>query len=91
MKRNLDVPATASAVNAALKRAGREERICAGKGYVYFHSGEAFSWYTSSIPVCYVRDLTVREALRYVETMSADWQNGYDVKPIKLDWTKVEG
>lgn len=90
MKRDLDVPATASAVNAALKRAGREERICRGNGYVYFHSGDAFRWYTSSIPVCSVRDLTVREALRYVEQFSSDYQNGSDVVPVKLDWAKVE-
>ena len=49
----------AKQVNARLKAAGREERLVAGRGYCYFVGGDAMSWYTSSVPVCYISDLTV--------------------------------
>lgn len=37
---HLDKPATVKAVNAALKRLGREEQLFKGDGYAYFSEGE---------------------------------------------------
>lgn len=48
---------TAAHINRELAKMGIEERITQGRGYVYFHSGDSSSWYSSSIPVCYVSDL----------------------------------
>lgn len=59
---------TAATVNAELKRLGFEERLTQGRGYCYFREGRASGWYTSSVPVCYVRDLTLG---RWIEEHAA--------------------
>ena len=46
-----DKQATVAAVNAELKRLGFAERLRRGRGYFYFHSGEAAGWPSSSVYV----------------------------------------
>jgi hypothetical protein len=61
-------PFTAATINARLRAAGERLAVRQGRGYVYVHDvdggAEACAWFSSSIPVCYVRDLgdTVDEA-----------------------------
>jgi hypothetical protein len=50
---------TAATINRELKKRGIAERIKQGRGYVYFTDGESHAWFSSSIAVCYVRDLVV--------------------------------
>ena len=50
----IDVPATVAAVNAELKRLGCAERLRRGRGYYYFHGGDAAGWYASAV---YVNDI----------------------------------
>ena len=54
---------TATSINRELKKRGIEERIVQGKGYCYFIEGRAHEWFSSSIPVCYTRDLTIERVL----------------------------
>ena len=53
-------------VNAAIKAMGRDERLVAGRGYCYFVEGDAMSWYTSSVPVARISDLSVE---RWIEEL----------------------
>lgn len=48
---------TAATINAALKAQGQPYKVVQGRGYVYIVGGDSHEWYTSSIAVCYVRDL----------------------------------
>jgi hypothetical protein len=41
-------------INAALKMAGREERLVRGRGYYYLAGGDAMGWHSSSIYVCWL-------------------------------------
>ncbi len=52
-------PVSSATVNRLLKALGHSEKLVAGRGYLYFVDGDASSWYSSSVPVCYLRDLTV--------------------------------
>lgn len=45
---------TVARINAALKAAGREERLVHGRGYYYLWHGAAPSWYSSSIYVSHL-------------------------------------
>jgi hypothetical protein len=54
---------TARDVNKVLKEKGIAERLVQGRGYCYFVEGDAQSWFSSSVPVCYVNDFTVEQWL----------------------------
>lgn len=56
------------AVNRKLRELGFKEKVTQGRGYVYFREGEAERWYSSSVPVCYISDLSVK---RWVEEHAA--------------------
>jgi len=61
---NLDRPARrVSDVNAILARAGHNERLVKGDGYVYWAEGDAPNWSETSIYVYRLSDLTIREYL----------------------------
>lgn len=62
---------TARILNKALKDAGIKERLYQGKGYVYFIDGDAHKWYSSSIPICYISQMTVEDALSWHKELSA--------------------
>ena len=53
--------ATTKNVNAAIKALGGKEELVRGNGYLYFSSDEASGWYTSSVPVCYMRHLSLEQ------------------------------
>jgi hypothetical protein len=57
---NKRMKTNAWAVNRELKKLGRKEKITQGRGYVYFRDGDSCGWYTSSVPVCYISDLSVK-------------------------------
>lgn len=46
-------------VNNALKKLGHEEKLCKGNGYFYFYDGNADNWYTSSVGVYTINQLTL--------------------------------
>lgn len=46
-------------VNRALKARGAAERLRAGRGYYYFHNGDAASWPVSSIETCSASSLSL--------------------------------
>jgi hypothetical protein len=54
-----DVRLTATRVNAELKKLGFAERLRQGRGYCYFTEAETSGWYSSSVAVCYVSDLSI--------------------------------
>lgn len=66
---------TAATVNAALKAAGKVERLRQGAGYCYFSEGDTSSWWTSSVPVCYVSDLSVERWLDELEKLRTSPRN----------------
>jgi hypothetical protein len=41
---------TPAAVNKVLRQRGHAERLVRGRGYYYFIDGDAFSWFSQSIP-----------------------------------------
>jgi len=57
---------TAAHINRELRALGLGERLVQGRGYVYFVDGDAHTWRSSSIAVCYVADLV---AATLAETM----------------------
>lgn len=61
---------TLAQVNAALKAAGRDERLTRGRGYFYFRGGAAMGWFTSSVYVGDVDAYTVAEWLELHAEMS---------------------
>ncbi len=65
-------PSMHNRLNRALAKAGVAERVMQGNGYVYFVDGDSSSWYSSSIPVCWLRDLTPEDVLRYHAQMSKE-------------------
>jgi hypothetical protein len=61
-------------INKYLRRAGLDERLVRGNGYLYFTEGNAFGWYSSSLPfwdpsdmaVGYYIDHVISENKKYV-------------------------
>lgn len=62
--------ATIKNVNKVLELAGREERVCQGKGYFYFHGGDAESWFTSSVPVCKLSMCSLSKVIQIFNEMA---------------------
>jgi hypothetical protein len=56
-------PSVHTAVNRALRAAGRDERLVKGRGYYYFWGGDAASWPSSSVYVSHADVLSVEEWL----------------------------
>jgi len=69
---------TAATINATLRAAGETFAVRQGRGYVWVipanGSDEVHGWFSSSIPVCYVRDLgdTLAEAVATVRDFATD-------------------
>jgi hypothetical protein len=66
---------TASKVNAELKKRGIAERLRQGRGYCYFTDGDASGWYTSTVPVCYVADLSMKRWLQELHLLRVSVYN----------------
>ena len=62
-------------VNRLLRALGHGEKLVAGRGYLYFVDGDASGWYSSSVPVCYLRDLTVGRWIEEHAALKADRRN----------------
>lgn len=72
----LDKPATSSrVVNLALKARGHHEVLVRGRGYWYFADGEASGWFSSSVPVFRITDLTLRRWLQERDNLASDYRN----------------
>lgn len=52
---------TAATVNKELKRLGYAERLVRGKDYYYFTEGDASTWSSCSVMVCYAHELTLEQ------------------------------
>ena len=78
----MTTPGTIARVNKALKRAGRDERLRRGRGYYYLHSGDAMSWFTSSIAVYWIDndEAGYQFAIKCVNELL----NDNDIKPIEV-------
>jgi hypothetical protein len=63
---------TARTMNAELAAAGFAERVRQGNGYVYLYDGEAEGWFSSSIAVCYTRDIAPGTIVRLRNEMATD-------------------
>lgn len=61
---------TLAQVNAALRKAGKAERLARGRGYYYFREGNAATWNASAVYVNRADALTVAEWLREYERLS---------------------
>lgn len=61
---------TVAQVNAALRKAGKAERLARGRGYYYFRDGNATAWPESAVYVNRADALTVAEWLREHERLS---------------------
>jgi hypothetical protein len=64
-------PRTVRDVNKLLKNLGITEQLVRGKGYYYFGGGEAHTWYSSSVPVAHITQLTMRQWLDYYYDLKA--------------------
>jgi hypothetical protein len=58
-------------VTAVLREHGIQETLVQGEGYLYFVDGEAFSWYSQSIPVCRLNHTTMESILATHKDLSA--------------------
>lgn len=56
---------TARTLTAALRRAGFSEQVRQGRGYVWLTLGDSHLWYSSSIPVCYTRELSDDDIVKW--------------------------
>lgn len=65
---------TAATINRELKARGIAERVKQGRGYVYFVDGDASSWHSSSIPVCYLWELITQGNLAKTVDDIADYR-----------------
>lgn len=65
-------------VNAALRARGRLERLVRGRGYFYFHGGNAHNWPTCTVWVFRANDLTVERWLEEFDhlRMASESQEG---------------
>ena len=54
------IPKSIATVNKMLKAKGVKERLVKGKGYYYFDLGNSYSWYTSSVSVYRINELTLQ-------------------------------
>jgi hypothetical protein len=52
---------TIKAVNKNLSAAGIKDELVKGQGYFYFWGDKASSWYSSSVMVPYLNDLTIEQ------------------------------
>ena len=50
-----------SSVNRELQRLGHNVELAKGKGYFYFHSGEAANWIDPGVRVRKLNDLTLKQ------------------------------
>ena len=66
---------TARTLTAALRRAGYQETVVQGKGYVYLVDGASLDWFSTSIPVCYTSDLDDDKIVRYRQALATDVRN----------------
>jgi hypothetical protein len=67
----------AAAVNRQIREMGRTERLVTGRGYCYFIEGDASAWYTSSVYVPRVSDMTVAEWMDEFNQMVARHARGW--------------
>jgi hypothetical protein len=75
---------TATAVNDALRARGRDESLRRADGYFYFGGGEAVNWFTTSVRVQRLSDLTVDQWLKEFDALlerDKKFRKGVTVKP----------
>lgn len=65
-------PSRISQVNAALKKAGLDAEIVKGNGYFYFSGPGTEKWYTASVMVNSVSQLTLDQWVAEYHTLKAD-------------------
>lgn len=80
-----DLPGTVARVNRVLRELGVEERIVQGRGYVYFAEGDAHSWYSSSIPIHHIRQMTVRQLIEEYVRLKNEGDESSKDRQVILD------
>lgn len=59
-------------INAALAAKGAAERLFKGNGYFYFSEGSADSWYSASVFVNRLSQLTLKQWLAEYESLKEE-------------------
>ncbi len=81
-------------LNAELRKRGIKEELVKGKGYFYFDGGDAHEWYSTSIPVYSISDLTLDYVLSEHERLSTEHRGGrYNTlsSTYRPDWERSCG
>jgi len=94
----LDEPATLPKVNRALRKLGVKDTLIKGKGYYYFWGDDASEWYSSSVPVHRIGQLTLRQVLeeyfslreRKGKTMSSKIKASESPDDPEIQFTNVD-
>lgn len=80
-----DLPGTVARVNRVLRQLGVEERIVQGRGYVYFAEGDAYSWYSSSVPINHISQMTVRQLIEEYVRLKNEGDESSKDRQVMLD------
>lgn len=81
-KRGRNPKTTVASVNKELKKRGYKERLTRGNGYYYFYNGEAEGFYSSSVPVYSISDMSVDDVIWFLEKMKEEYHK-YDVDGLE--------
>jgi hypothetical protein len=71
MPERTTTPVTRKMVNDALRARGRDESLYPGHGYFFFGGGDAVDWFSSSVMVRRISDLTLEQWLAKFDELSA--------------------
>lgn len=78
---------TLASVNKALKKAGIDAELVKGKGYYWFDGDEASGWYSNSVPVFHVSQLSEEQWIAAYHSLKEDSDKRRGVsssaKPVK--------
>ena len=64
-------------VNRALRELGAEEQLFQGEGYFYFGEGDAYQWFTSTIPVFRLNHLTLEDYIGYWKRYKEEYESSH--------------
>lgn len=68
-------PKTSKQVISFLKSKGIDTELVRGKGYWYFWGETEMRWYSSSVSVYYITDLTLEQWLKAYKVLKNDYRN----------------
>lgn len=69
--------ATAARINAEIAKLGGQEVIWRGEGYYYFTEGHAHEWFSSSVYVCYLHQMSLERWIEAYKNLRDDPKNAW--------------